>query len=232
MYIIYDPSIDNWIKETKSSPFPAEFKLASIVELFTERNLNHIPLDPDDPTGEMVNATLLKELHQQTFDTYCDLVLGEPCPVEKSCHIWNDCKTEETCIEDRSEKGFTCLKGCKYWNDCKPEEQCFDSYSSNTGFFCKRGELKFFLNNSLHKGFIVKVDGNWGEWGSWSSCSETCGSSGVKKRTRRCDNPSPAHGGDNCAGSSRSSENCNTHTCPGKLLEDNFFSFKIFIKNF
>ncbi|XP_052083733.1 thrombospondin-1-like [Mytilus californianus] len=38
------------------------------------------------------------------------------------------------------------------------------------------------------------VDGDWSEWVVWSVCSYSCGS-GVKTRTRQCNDPSPTYGG-------------------------------------
>ncbi|XP_069105032.1 SCO-spondin-like [Argopecten irradians] len=57
------------------------------------------------------------------------------------------------------------------------------------------------------------IDGGWSSYGSWGSCSRSCGT-GSRTQTRQCNNPSPAHGGANCAGSSSNSESCNTHPCP------------------
>nr|XP_022339845.1 semaphorin-5B-like [Crassostrea virginica] len=57
------------------------------------------------------------------------------------------------------------------------------------------------------------INGNWGSWGSYGSCTVTCGG-GTQQRSRSCNNPAPQYGGANCAGSSVSSQSCNTHNCP------------------
>ena len=59
------------------------------------------------------------------------------------------------------------------------------------------------------------VNGNWGEWAIWSKCSKTCGG-GEHSRTRKCDNPAPAHGGKDCEGAFRQRRLCNKDKCPGK----------------
>ncbi|KAJ6667886.1 hypothetical protein lerEdw1_016207, partial [Lerista edwardsae] len=65
---------------------------------------------------------------------------------------------------------------------------------------------------------ILKQDGNWGAWSKYGSCSRTCGT-GVRYRTRQCDNPHPANGGRTCFGSSYEFQLCSTHDCP-KEYED------------
>jgi len=66
----------------------------------------------------------------------------------------------------------------------------------------------------------ISVHGKYSDWGSFSECSEPCGT-GTKTRTRTCDNPLPANGGDDCTGQGSNSEevNCNEHLCPSNTLE-------------
>ena len=110
---------DIWIKQTKVSPSPVDFRLESITDLFTTINLKDIPLDPNDEDGEKLDANLLKTYHQDTMENYCDIMLGAPCPVVKGCHIWNDCDIDEICVDENSERGFFCRK-CQ----CQENEIC------------------------------------------------------------------------------------------------------------
>lgn len=57
------------------------------------------------------------------------------------------------------------------------------------------------------------IDGGWSEWDDWSECSSECGG-GEKKRSRRCDNPSPTNGGNECVGTAIETAPCNTQACP------------------
>ncbi|XP_056015238.1 SCO-spondin-like [Ostrea edulis] len=57
------------------------------------------------------------------------------------------------------------------------------------------------------------TDGNWGSWSSYGDCSVTCGG-GKRERSRSCTNPAPKDGGEDCPGSSVSSQTCNTNGCP------------------
>ncbi|XP_056001828.1 coadhesin-like [Ostrea edulis] len=56
------------------------------------------------------------------------------------------------------------------------------------------------------------VHGGWSNWSGYGSCTRSCGS-GTRSRSRSCTNPRPSNGGNNCAGSSTSSQSCNTHSC-------------------
>uniref|UniRef100_A0A5S6MMU9 Cilia and flagella associated protein 73 n=1 Tax=Xenopus tropicalis TaxID=8364 RepID=A0A5S6MMU9_XENTR len=59
---------------------------------------------------------------------------------------------------------------------------------------------------------ILRQDGNWGQWSKFGSCSRSCGT-GVRYRTRSCDNPHPANGGRSCSGPSYELQLCNTEDC-------------------
>ncbi|KAJ8941245.1 hypothetical protein NQ314_010443 [Rhamnusium bicolor] len=56
------------------------------------------------------------------------------------------------------------------------------------------------------------IDGGWGPWSPWSSCTANCGG-GYKTRQRKCDNPPPYNGGQNCKGNNIEYERCNEHSC-------------------
>jgi hypothetical protein len=56
-------------------------------------------------------------------------------------------------------------------------------------------------------------NGGWSPWSTYDVCSKECGP-GLKKRTRRCDNPVPIRGGMPCIGASSESNDCNIGDCP------------------
>jgi len=136
---------DTWVKETKVSPSPADFRLKSIGEILTSENLRNIPLDPNNEEGEKLDADLLKNFFQDTMEKYCDIMLGEPCPAVKGCHIWNDCNVGDICIDDNSEKGFVCIpvKSCRISNDCNHFEACVEDDNSEKGFFCTPASISW-----------------------------------------------------------------------------------------
>merc|ERR1712001_77127 len=57
------------------------------------------------------------------------------------------------------------------------------------------------------------VNGQWSKWGAFTKCTKTCGS-GIRKRTRRCNNPAPKNGGKTCPGAAVQQQKCNTKACP------------------
>lgn len=64
----------------------------------------------------------------------------------------------------------------------------------------------------------VKQDGAWSSWTKHGSCSRSCGT-GVRFRTRQCNNPAPSNGGQDCPGVNYEYQLCNTDDCP-KHFED------------
>ncbi|XP_057688031.1 A disintegrin and metalloproteinase with thrombospondin motifs 3 isoform X1 [Corythoichthys intestinalis] len=64
----------------------------------------------------------------------------------------------------------------------------------------------------------VKQDGSWGSWSKHGSCSRSCGT-GVRLRTRHCNNPAPINGGQDCPGVNFEYQLCNMDECP-KHFED------------
>lgn len=91
-------------------------------------------------------------------------------------------------------------------------------FSSNThhwGFF-------FYFNNKLCNLFQKKVSyiiyihsivpGDWMSWSGWSRCSATCGT-GVRWRTRDCNETSYGDLTAPCEGTSNGTEDCNTFPC-------------------
>nr|XP_057927344.1 A disintegrin and metalloproteinase with thrombospondin motifs 13 isoform X1 [Doryrhamphus excisus] len=62
------------------------------------------------------------------------------------------------------------------------------------------------------------VHGTWSSWSGFSPCSRTCGG-GVTYRTRQCNNPRPAFGGDDCAGRDIVGELCNQQPCQRTQLD-------------
>ncbi|XP_066929575.1 uncharacterized protein [Clytia hemisphaerica] len=69
--------------------------------------------------------------------------------------------------------------------------------------------------------FPCPIHGEWGQWSNWTDCDKPCGV-GFQNRSRVCDDPAPAHGGDDCVGTLTSQRQiCNVHYCPEMC--DEFF---------
>ena len=64
--------------------------------------------------------------------------------------------------------------------------------------------------------YVCVVDGQWGPWKN-GLCNVTCGG-GILTRTRKCDDPSPCHGGKDCVGDNTSQITCNDNCCQGIKL--------------
>ena len=63
---------------------------------------------------------------------------------------------------------------------------------------------------------MFAVDGVWSAWSPWGDCSVSCGDNATQHRSRVCDSPKPASGGQECPGADNDSQNCDDlKPCPG-----------------
>ncbi|XP_065841444.1 A disintegrin and metalloproteinase with thrombospondin motifs adt-1-like [Oscarella lobularis] len=86
---------------------------------------------------------------------------------------------------------------------------CDDPSPKFDGSYCPGSDFSRDLCNEQP----CPADGAWSEWSNWTPCSKSC-EGGVQSRNRKCDNPSPDHGGRNCPGQDSDESQCNTHKCP------------------
>ncbi|XP_010894007.3 A disintegrin and metalloproteinase with thrombospondin motifs 13 [Esox lucius] len=66
--------------------------------------------------------------------------------------------------------------------------------------------------NQFSPSSSVVVHGSWSSWSQFSPCSRTCGG-GITSRTRQCNNPRPAFGGNDCKGRDLEAELCHRQLC-------------------
>ncbi|KAG8439149.1 hypothetical protein GDO86_005386 [Hymenochirus boettgeri] len=113
---------------------------------------------------------------------------------------------------------------CTAFQTSDPCKQLWCSHSDNP-YFCKTKKgppldgTMCSYGKHCFKGHCIwltpdmfRQDGNWGPWSKFGSCSRNCGT-GVKYRTRICDNPHPVNGGRSCIGPSYDLELCNIEVC-------------------
>ena len=81
---------------------------------------------------------------------------------------------------------------------------------------------EFCLLKDTHFHFFVSVvDGGWSKWTSWNKCPVTC-DWGNHTRSRKCDNPSPQHGGRECKGKPVENRVCYAgKRCPSRYSSSN-----------
>ena len=100
------------------------------------------------------------------------------------------------------------------WSSCGSNCQksrsrsCNNPAPANGGNTCPGSGQE---SSSCIGGLCAPRDGKWGSWSSWTSCGSNC----RKSRSRSCDNPAPAHGGDTCSGFGQESSSCTGGLCPG-----------------
>uniref|UniRef100_A0A3Q2ZTP6 Semaphorin-5A n=1 Tax=Kryptolebias marmoratus TaxID=37003 RepID=A0A3Q2ZTP6_KRYMA len=76
------------------------------------------------------------------------------------------------------------------------------------------GKLTSGYSSTPHTHPNIEMKGAWSCWSPWSQCSVGCGG-GHYQRTRSCNSPPPASGGDICIGLHTEEALCNTHPCDG-----------------
>ena len=69
--------------------------------------------------------------------------------------------------------------------------------------------------------FLPIAHGGLSEWSEWGACDSPCGF-GRTTRTRQCNKPVPANGGDDCEGSLKQRKGCKSARPCGK---SSFFAF-------
>ena len=70
---------------------------------------------------------------------------------------------------------------------------------------------------------MIPVDGVFSPWSEWAVCSKDCGG-GKRNRSRTCNGR--LHGGKECIGSLKGTEDCNTQPCPGTIRNNYCYSVR------
>ncbi|XP_044071694.1 semaphorin-5B isoform X3 [Siniperca chuatsi] len=140
---------------------------------------------PNDGTAACETDTLVEEL----LKTPVVRVAGAG---------WSSWETWSTCSQ-------SCAKGYRTrWRSCAGPE------GKSAPVACRGSPVDYQDCNVQ----ACPVKGAWSCWSSWSQCSVGCGG-GHYQRTRSCNSPAPANGGDICIGLHTEEALCNTHTCDG-----------------
>nr|XP_022919274.1 A disintegrin and metalloproteinase with thrombospondin motifs 2-like [Onthophagus taurus] len=137
-----------------------------------------------------------------TMDEQCRVEFGDGYSlcrsfdiVEVCSHLW--CAKDDSPSSCRTKRAPP-LEG----TDCGFNKWCINGY-------CETIDLKRFGRNPLHHN---PQNGRWSSWSSWGPCSRTCGI-GAEFRSRKCDNPPPMYGGNNCFGLPEEWRLCNLGPC-------------------
>ncbi|XP_074628437.1 uncharacterized protein LOC141886246 isoform X3 [Acropora palmata] len=99
---------------------------------------------------------------------------------------------------------------------------CTNPQPQHGGKDCSGKQIDFRICNTD----LCSIDGGYTEWSQFSECSKTC-NAGTRKRTRKCSNPAPKHGGKNCSflGPAEENRTCNVFPCP---VHGNYSSWSSF----
>ncbi|XP_047136865.1 A disintegrin and metalloproteinase with thrombospondin motifs adt-1 isoform X1 [Hydra vulgaris] len=120
----------------------------------------------------------------------------DPCPIDGNYGLWN---AWGTCSADCGDGFQTRQREC---NNPKPQ---------NGGKSCELAGIS--QESRLCKLKDCPINGGFGSWSEFSPCSKLCGD-GIQTRTRKCDQPEPAHGGKDCEGTSVETNMCKIVDCP------------------
>ncbi|CAB3990632.1 A disintegrin and metallo ase with thrombospondin motifs adt-1-like isoform X2, partial [Paramuricea clavata] len=122
--------------------------------------------------------------------TKCDM---PPCKVNGGWSTWSSWTSCST----------TCNAGSQMRS-----RNCSNPVPKHGGKDCKG------TNTMTKKCMVVpcKVDGGWSAWSDFGACSVSCGT-GVKYKTRMCNNPMAEHGGKECEGNSQYRTKCDMPPC-------------------
>ncbi|RWS15843.1 disintegrin and metalloproteinase with thrombospondin motifs 9-like protein [Dinothrombium tinctorium] len=153
----------------------------------------------DEPKGNFLQESHNQKNYAESrhpgevydMDYQCELVFG---PTSKICPYMPACKRLWCTVSNNG--------GCRTqhmpWADGTP---------CGRHKHCIHGECVPVVMTTP-----APIHGQWGEWSEWSECSRSCGG-GVKKSTRECNQPKPAHNGRYCKGRRVRYMSCNTHEC-------------------
>jgi len=129
-----------WIQDTLKRPYPVQMTLSSIADLIRPENINHIPLDPNSPDGEMLSAEEIKNFYQNAteYENYCQTMLGKSCsPFISSVKVFG---------QDASDgKFFSSLQDALNKNPTDPSANLFSILDTLENYRLFDGRLKFKL---------------------------------------------------------------------------------------
>ncbi|XP_066919223.1 SCO-spondin-like [Clytia hemisphaerica] len=125
----------------------------------------------------------------------------ETCPVEPVNGGWTEWAAWDACTA-------TCGTGTQ-----ARSRTCTNPTPANGGDTCT-GDASESQDCNTETCPVEPVNGNWGQWSNWTKCDKPCGV-GFQNRSRVCDDPAPAHGGNDCNGThTNETQTCNFNYCP------------------
>eukprot|EP00795_Rhopilema_esculentum_P012024 gene12024-2609_t len=120
----------------------------------------------------------------------------DPCPVDGNWGPWSAITA--------------CNKTCGYGYRHR-YRKCSNPAPEHGGTKCPGPSVYVIPECNVH---VCPVHGNWGKWGEWRPCDAPCGT-GLSKRKRYCNNPSPKYEGRSCEGEDTEWKRCSSNPCEG-----------------